>query len=56
MLPIILIDLALKNLLPALAGIPIVPFFLLVVTCFVFIYATTYLYRYYRWLLDYQEK
>ena len=56
MLPIILIDLGLKNLLPALAGIPIVPFFLLVVTCFVFIYATTYLYRYYRWLLDYQEK
>lgn len=56
MLPIILIDIALKNLLPALAGTPIVPFFLLVVTCFVFIYATTYLYRYYRWLLDYQEK
>ena len=56
MLPIILIDLGLKQILPWLVGWPIVPFFLLTVTCFVFIYATTYLYRYYRWLLDYQEK
>lgn len=56
MLPIILIDLGLKQLLSWLVGWPIVPFFLLTVTCFVFIYATTYLYRYYRWLLDYQEK
>lgn len=56
MLPIILIDLWLKGIWEWLAGVPIVPFFLLVVTCFVFIYATTYLYRYYRWLLDYKEK
>lgn len=56
MLPIILIDLGLKNLWSWLAGWPIVPFFLLVVTCFVFVYATAYLYRYYRWLLDYKEQ
>lgn len=56
MLPIILIDLWLKSIWPWLAGWPIVPFALLVVTCFVFIYATTYLYRYYRWLLDYKEQ
>lgn len=55
MLPIILIDLWLKGLWAWIANIPIVPFCLLVVTCFVFIYATVYLYRYYRWLLDYQE-
>lgn len=56
MLPVILIDLWLKSIWSWLAGWPIVPFFLLVVTCFVFIYATTYIYRYYRWLLDYKEK
>lgn len=56
MLPIILIDLGLKSAFSWLAGWPIVPFFLLVVTCFVFIYATTYIYRYYRWLLEYDEK
>lgn len=56
MLPIILIDLWLKGMWEWLAGWPIVPLCLVIVTCFVFIYATTYLYRYYRWLLDYKEK
>lgn len=56
MLPVILIDLWLKSIWSWLVGWPIVPLFLLIVTCFVFIYATTYLYLYYRWLLDYQEK
>ena len=56
MLPIILIDLWLKSIWTWLAGWPIVPLALLIVTCFVFIYATTYLYRYYRWLLDYKEQ
>lgn len=55
MLPIMLIDLWLKGIWSWLANVPIVPFCLLVVTCFVFIYATTYLYRYYRWLLDYKD-
>lgn len=56
MLPIILLDLWFKGMWEWIAGWPIVPFFLLVVTCFVFMYATTYLYLYYRWLLDYKEK
>lgn len=56
MLPIILLDLWLKGLWSWLDGVPIVPFCLLIVTCFIFIFATTYLYRYYRWLLDYHEK
>lgn len=56
MLPIMLIDLWLKSIWDWIAGVPIVPFCLLVATCFVFIYAATYLYRYYRWLLDYKEQ
>lgn len=56
MLPIILLDLWLKSIWDWLAGWPFVPFCLLVVTCFVFIYATIYIYYYYRWLLDYKEK
>lgn len=56
MTPVILLDLWLKSMWEWIYGVPIVPFFLLLVTCFVFIYATTYLYRYYRWLLDYREK
>lgn len=56
MLPIMLIDLWLKSIWGWIANIPIVPFCLLIVTCFIFIYAATYLYRYYRWLLDYKEQ
>lgn len=55
MLPVILLDMGLKSLWSWLT-LPIVPFFLLLTTCFLFIYLTTYLYLYYRWLLDYQEK
>ena len=55
MLPIILIDLWLKSIWGWISNVPIVPFCLLIVTCFVFIYSTTYLYRYYRWLLDYKD-
>lgn len=55
MLPIILLDLWFKSM-EWLTGWAIVPFFLLVVTCFTFVYGTTYLYLYYRWLLDYKEK
>lgn len=56
MMPVILIDLLLKSWWYWISGWPIVPFFLLTTTCFVFIYATTYIYLYYRWLLDYKEK
>ncbi len=56
MMPVILLDLVLKNAWSFLESWPIVPFMLLFTTCFVFIYFTTYIYQYYRWLLDYQEK
>lgn len=56
MTPIILLDLWIKSMWEWMFGIPVVPFCLLVLTCFSFIYATVYIYRYYRWLLDYQEK
>ncbi len=52
MLPVILLDMWLKGMINWLKNWPIVPFFLLVVTCFVFIYLATYLYLYYRWLLE----
>ncbi len=54
--PIILLDLWFKSMWEWIYGVPIVPFFLLIVTCFVFVYATAYLYRYFRYLIDYQEK
>lgn len=56
MMPVILLDLWLKSSFEWLSGVPIVPFMLLVCTCFVFIYCATYIYQYYRALLDYQEK
>lgn len=56
MMPVILLDLWFKSMWSWLEGWPIVPFCLLLVTCFSGIYITTYLYRYYRWLLDYREE
>ncbi len=56
MMPVILLDLWLKATWESLAGWPIVSFFLIIVTCFAFIYASTYLFLYYRWLLDYKEQ
>lgn len=56
MLPIILLDMWLKSIWSWLVGWPVVSAFLVACTCFVFIYATTYIYIYYRWLLDYKEK
>lgn len=55
MTPIIMLDLWLKSIWDILYGIPIVPFFMLILTCFVFVYLTAYIYRYYRHLIDYQE-
>ena len=55
MLPLIVFDLLMKNFEWA-AGIPFVPVCLLVMTCFTGIYITAYLYLYYRWMLDYDEK
>ncbi len=55
MLPLIIFDLLMKNFEWA-AGIPFVPVCLLVMTCFTGIYITAYLYLYYRWMLNYDEK
>ena len=55
MVPLIAFDLLMKNFEWA-ASIPFVPVCLLVMTCFTGIYITAYLYFYYRWMLDYEEK
>lgn len=56
MLPIIFLDLWLKSWVSWLEGIPIVALFLFMTICFIFIYATTYLYLFYRSVLDYDYK
>ncbi len=56
MMPVILIDFWLKASFDWLANVPIVPFMLLTCTCFMFVYIATFIYQYYRALLDYQEK
>lgn len=55
MLPIILLDLWLKSSIEWLEGVPIVPFFLLVMTSFSFIYISAYSYLFYRRMLDYED-
>lgn len=52
MLPITWLDLFLKEQIDGLAGIPIVPFFLQIMTTFSLIYATAYIYLFYRRMLD----
>lgn len=52
MLPIILIDFWIKGSLDWTEGLPIVPFCLLAVTTFCFIYIAAYIYLYYRRMLD----
>lgn len=52
MMPIILIDSALKANIDWLSNIPIVSFFLLVMTIFSVVYAAVYFYLFYRKLLD----
>ena len=55
MLPLILFDFWMKTF-EWTAGIPFVSICLVTMTCFTAIYATTYLYLYYRWMLGYEEK
>jgi len=52
MLPIIWLDLVLKQNVDILAGFPIVPFFLQIMTTFTIIYLAAYIYLYYRRMLD----
>ena len=56
MLPLIALDLWLKSFIPALTGIPFVSLELLIMTCFTMVYAATYIYLYYRKMLDYDNK
>ncbi|MBQ7802859.1 hypothetical protein IJ380_03350 [Candidatus Saccharibacteria bacterium] len=55
MLPLITIDLFLKTKIGWLEGFPFIPICLQVMTCFSFIYVSTYLYLYYRRVLAYEE-
>ena len=55
MLPLILFDLWMKTFEWA-AEIPFVPICLTTMACFTLIYVTAYLYMYYRWMLNYEEK
>ncbi|MDR3298066.1 MAG: hypothetical protein LBT19_01705 [Candidatus Nomurabacteria bacterium] len=52
MLPLILLDLVLKGAFGWMAGVPVVPFLLLAMTIFTFIYVSAYVYLYYRRMLD----
>jgi hypothetical protein len=52
MLPLIWLDLVLKQNVEAADGFPIIPFFLQIMTTFSVIYLTSYLYLYYRRMLD----
>jgi len=55
MLPLIVFDLWMKTF-EWTAGIPFIPICLNIMTCFTAIYVTAYLYLYYRWMLNYDEK
>lgn len=55
MLPLITIDLWLKGIWSWLEGVPFVPVLLLIMTCFTFVYISTYLYLYYRRVLAYED-
>ena len=55
MTPLIALDLWLKSVFDWLTGIPIVSIELLIMTCFTTVYITTYLYLFYRRLLDYEN-
>ncbi len=55
MLPIILLDLWLKSSFEFLGAVPFVSFMMLCMTVFTTIYIATYLYLYYRRMLDYAE-
>ena len=55
MLPLITIDLFLKTHISWLEGVPFIPICLQTMTCFSFIYISTYLYLYYRRVLAYED-
>lgn len=56
MLPVILIDSWLKSFIDFLACVPVVSLFLLTTTCFVFEFASVYIYLYYRKMLNLDQE
>ncbi|MBR3135242.1 hypothetical protein IKG54_01600 [Candidatus Saccharibacteria bacterium] len=56
MLPLILLDMWAKSTFSWLEGIPFVSVYLLIATVFAFIYSATYLYLYYRRMLNYDNQ
>lgn len=52
MLPLILLDLLVKGTIEWMVGVPVIPFLLLTMTTFTFIYVSAYIYLYYRRMLD----
>lgn len=54
MIPLILFDLWMKTF-EWTKGIPFIPICLNIMTCFTAIYMSSYLYLYYRWMLDYDD-
>ncbi len=55
MVPLIAFDLWMKTF-EWTSGIPFVPICLTIMTCFTCVYITTYLYLYYRWMLDNEKE
>ena len=55
LLPLIFFDLLMRQF-EWTANVPFVPVCLLTMTCFTGIYISTYLYLYYRWMLNYDKK
>ena len=55
MFPLIGFDLWMKQF-EWTAGVPFVPICATVLTCFCEIYASAYIYLYYRWMINYDEK
>ncbi len=55
MVPLILFDLLMRNF-EWTESVPFIPVCLLTMTCFTGIYISAYLYLYYRWMLNYDEK
>ena len=55
MVPLIALDLWLKSCIDWLNGFPFVSIELLLMTCFTAIYSTSYIYLYYRKMLDYDD-
>jgi hypothetical protein len=56
LIPLIMIDTAIKSANPNLAGFPFIPICMLILTVFSFMYSASYLYLYYRYLLNYDSK